>query len=201
MTRNKATSNLLGQYHLLLVVFKLIWPQATYCECIASIANKSNDARVFLEKDVSKALRKLGYTTKVTSTIAYPAFTECNLNCCHLYWTQPWPVGIHRMPRRLLIDLDESRLHVSSVNRKYGSSLRGLKIHKPGYYDRGAFKLTIIFSMETGVLAILAGVIGSVSNPHVWARVTIEHGTSTMAYCAFVEHVLNIYNAIANLAL
>ncbi len=50
-------------------------------------------------------------------------------------------------------------------------------------------------------MAIPVGVIGSVSNPRVWARVTIEHGTSTMAYCVFVEHVLNIYNAIANLAL
>jgi hypothetical protein len=34
------------------------------------IANKSNNARVFLEKDVSKALIILGYTMKVTSTVA-----------------------------------------------------------------------------------------------------------------------------------
>jgi hypothetical protein len=45
--------------------------QATYIDCITFIANKANNARVFLEKDVSKALRKLGYTMKVTSTIAY----------------------------------------------------------------------------------------------------------------------------------
>jgi hypothetical protein len=37
-------SALTGQYLLLLVVFKLIWPQATYIECIAFIANKSIDA-------------------------------------------------------------------------------------------------------------------------------------------------------------
>ena len=55
--------------------------------------------------------------------------------------------------------------------------------------------------METGDLAIPAGVIGSVSNPRVWARVTTEPGTSAMAYCAFVEHVLNTYDAIANPAL
>jgi hypothetical protein len=82
----------------LLVVFKLVWPQATYIKGITFIANKSNDARVFLEKDVSKALRKLGYTTKVTSTFAYQAFTERNLNSHCLYWTWPWPLGIHGTP-------------------------------------------------------------------------------------------------------
>ena len=54
ITGHKPISALTGQYLLLLVVFKLIWPQATYIKCIAFIANKSNDARVFLEKDVSK---------------------------------------------------------------------------------------------------------------------------------------------------
>ena len=73
-----------------------------------------------------------------------------------------------------------------------------MKIRKPGNYDRGTFKLTIILAVETGDPAIPAGVIGSVSNPRVWARVTTEPGTSAMAYCAFVEHVLNTYDAIAN---
>ncbi len=101
----------------------------------------------------------------------------------------------------LLIDADEFRLHLNSANRKYGSSPHGLKIRKPGNYDRGTFKLTIILAMETGDPAIPAGVIGLVSNPRVWARVTTEPGTSVMAYCAFVEHVLNTYDAIANPAL
>jgi hypothetical protein len=82
MTGNKAMSGFSGQYLLLLVMFKLIWPQSTYCECIlAFIANESDDARIFSEKDVSLALRKLGYTQKVImSTVAYQAFTERNLN-------------------------------------------------------------------------------------------------------------------------
>jgi hypothetical protein len=85
MTGNKAVSGLSGQYLLLLVMFKLIWPQSTYCKCIAFIANESGDARIFSEKDVSLALRKLGYTMKVTSTVAYQAFTECNTNRRRLY--------------------------------------------------------------------------------------------------------------------
>jgi hypothetical protein len=61
MTGHKPISAPTRQYLLLLVVFKLILPQATYIKCIAFIANKTNhDAKVFLEKDVSKALRITG---------------------------------------------------------------------------------------------------------------------------------------------
>jgi hypothetical protein len=94
-----------------------------HIECIAFIANKSNNARVFLAKDVSKALKKLGYTMKVTCTVAYQAFTERNLNCCHLYWTWPWLLGIHGTPRRLLIVGDKFGLHLNSANNQSG--LRG----------------------------------------------------------------------------
>jgi hypothetical protein len=47
MMGNKPSSALPGQYLLLLVMFKLIWPQASYFNCIAFIANESDDARLF----------------------------------------------------------------------------------------------------------------------------------------------------------
>lgn len=75
MTGNKPVSALSGQYLLLLVLIKLIWPQANYFECIAFIANQSDDAKVFSEGDVSLALRKLGYTMKVTSL---PRSSHCD---------------------------------------------------------------------------------------------------------------------------
>jgi hypothetical protein len=55
--------------------------------------------------------------------------------------------------------------------------------------------------VETGDPDIANGDIGLVSNPCVWAHVTTEPGTSAMAYCAFVEHVLNTYTSIENPAL
>ncbi len=78
MTGNKASSELLGQYLLLLVMFKLIWPQSNYFECIAFIANETADAKIFSKEEKGRAFQKLGYTTKVTSTVAYQAFTEHN---------------------------------------------------------------------------------------------------------------------------
>ncbi len=56
-------------------------------------------------------------------------------------------------------------------------------------------------AVETGDQDIRNGDIGSVSNPRVWARVTTKPGTSAEAYCVFVEHVLNTYDAIENPAL
>jgi hypothetical protein len=100
-----------------------------------------------------------------------------------------------------LIDADEFGLHLNSANRKYGSSPWGMRIRKPGNYDRGTFKLTIILAVETGDSAIPAGQIRSLTRPRVWVQVTTEPGTTAMAYCAFIEHVLDTYNAVANPAL
>ncbi len=78
-------------------------------------------------------------------------------------------------------------------------------VRLPGGYTSASlgtcFKLTIILAVETGDPAIPNGDIGSVSNPRVWARVTMEPGTSAVAYRKFVEHVLNTYDAVANPAL
>ena len=98
MMGNKPISEISGEYLLLLVLFKLIWPQANYFDCIAFIANQTNDAKIFMEGDIGKALRRLEYTMKVTSTVAYQAFTERNLTRRRLYWTMPWPIGIHGIP-------------------------------------------------------------------------------------------------------
>ena len=81
MTGNKPSSGLLGKYLCLLVIFKFIWLQSNYFKCIMFIANESNTARIFLEFEVGMALRKLGYTQKVTSTVAYQACTQVNLDC------------------------------------------------------------------------------------------------------------------------
>ena len=70
-TGNKGCYNLSGEDLLLLVLYKLIWPHAINVECIAFIANNSTEGKIYSEKDVSKALVDLGYSRKVTSTVAY----------------------------------------------------------------------------------------------------------------------------------
>jgi hypothetical protein len=135
---------------------------------------------------------------KITSTVAYQAFSTRNLIRRQQFWNEPWPVGIHGTPRQWVIDVDEFGLHLNAANKKFGSALRGLEIRKLGNYDRGNFKLTILLAVETGDPAILGGGIESVANPRVWGRVNAVAGTSAEAYPTFIEHVLNTYDAIGD---
>ncbi len=108
------------------------------------------------------------------------------------------------MPRRSLIDIDEFGLHLNAA----GSSLRGLKICKPGNYDRGMFKLTIILAVEAGDPAVANGLVGSLTMPRVWARISDEAGMTTeekrwsevsdlQTMRAVIEHIID--NDISNM--
>ena len=119
-TGNKSRSKLSGNYLFLLVLFTMIWPHSSYYECIAFIANETNDAKIFNKMAISRALRKLGYTTKITSTVAYQAFTMRNLIRQQQFWNKPWPVGIHGTPWQKVIDADEFGLHLNTANKKMG---------------------------------------------------------------------------------
>ena len=70
---------------------------------------------------------------------------------------------------------------MNALNKKYRSLPRGLEIRKPGNYDRGDFKLTILLAVETRDPMIPDGYIRSVSNPRVWGRVNAVAGTSAKA--------------------
>ncbi len=131
MTRNKPSMGLTGKYLLLLVLFKLVWPHSTYYECIVCIANKANVVKIFNKMNISCALCGLGYTSKVTSTVAYQAFMQWNLLCRQLFWNEPWLIGIHGTPRRRLININVFGLYLNAANKKYGSSPCGLRIRKP----------------------------------------------------------------------
>ena len=69
-THRLPQSNLSGEHLLLLVYYKMIWPKGSYFECFAFIANELIDSRIFSKMSISRALCSLGYTRKVTSTVA-----------------------------------------------------------------------------------------------------------------------------------
>lgn len=199
MTGNKSTYNLSDEHLLLLVVYKTVWPHSYYLECSVFIANNSSDSRIFTDKEISRALLDLGYTRKVTSTVAYQAFTPRNMLRRELFWTESYPVGIHGTPCHLLIDIDEFGVHKKSANRKYGSSMKGFYIRKPGNYDRGEFKLTVILAVEPGNPALNGQnppALGSTERPRIWAEISEEPGTSAEAYRAFlVQKPLATYDS------
>lgn len=117
-----------------------------------------------------------------------------------MFWTQPFPVGVHGTPRHTLIDVDEFGVHKNAANRKRESSLKGFYIRKPGHYDRGDFKLAIILLAVKPGNPALDGqnppAIGSTENPHIWAEVSEEAGTTAEAYTSFLmQKPLASYNA------
>ena len=64
-----------------------------------------------------------------------------------------------------MIDTKKVGVHLNSTNKKYASSPKGLKICKPGNYNRGTFKLTIILAVEPGDAAVPNGQIGLLTLP------------------------------------
>jgi hypothetical protein len=113
ITKHKPISSLTEQYLLLLVVFKLIWPQATYIECIAFIANKPNNAKLFLEKDESIALRKLGYTMLSGTCRVQFEFLSSLLDLALAAWDS-------QDTKESLNDGDEFGLHLNSTINQSG---------------------------------------------------------------------------------
>ena len=198
MTGNKPGFSLVGEYLMLLIICKLIWPQATYIECSAFVCNEASTAHIFPEWAVGNALRGLGYTMKVSSTVAHQAFLPRNVIRRNRFWSQPYPVGVRGLRRCRLIDIDEFGLHLNNANKKYGSSPKVLRIRKPGNCDRGTFKLTIILAIEAGDPAIADGLLGSVTKSRVWALIRNIAGTSAVAYTSFVERVLGAYTPVGN---
>ncbi len=95
-------------------------------------------------------------------TSGYIAFTTRNLARRQMFWTEPWPFGIHGVPRCTMVDIDEFGLHLNAANKKYGSSPRGLEIRKPGnetkaesyiassfqYFSSYNFQLVVAFSAK-----------------------------------------------------
>ena len=107
------------------------------------------EGTIFAEQSVSKTLVALGFVQKGTSILAYKVFTSTKLTRRHLFFTQPYPVGIHGTPWHSLISVDESSIHKKSANRS-GPFLKGFHMQKPGHFDRGDFKLMCILAIEAG---------------------------------------------------
>ena len=198
MMEKKANRGISGKYLLWLVIFKFVWSHSTIYEYIAFIAKQSTNARIFNVQAMSKALCRLGYTTKVTSTVAYQAFTDRKLLRWHIFWSRSWPLRVHGTPQRRLLDIYEFRIHLNNANGKYGASRKGLMIWKPGNYDQGTFKLTVIMVIERGDPSIPVGQIGSTARPRNWLQIMEEPGTTVVADTTFVGHVLDTYPAQNN---
>ena len=165
MTGNKGAGRLSDEHLLLLVLFKLAHPESLLGQCVVFIAMHSEDAVVFQEGDIARALKMLGYTRKVGSTVAKQAFTQVNLEKFHMFWNYPYPAGVVGIQRRFLIDVDECCFVLEGSNQHYEHAVKGLRVQKPGNYGQGLIQITIILAIEPGDPNLLDHVEGSVARP------------------------------------
>ncbi len=58
--------------------------------------------------------------------------------------------------------------------------------------------MTIILAVKAGDHAVANGLVGSLTMPRVWTRISDEAGTTTEAYVNFICHVMDTYDAVAD---
>ena len=67
------------------------------------------------------------------------------------------------------MNADEFGVLLNAANRKYGYSPKGPKIRKPGNYNPGYFKFTVLLAIKCGNAGVPSGQTGSVDNPIMWS--------------------------------
>ena len=148
-TGNKENETIVGLDLYLMCMFLIAYPEATADEITVFIANNSPGGIIYTRSQIYKRLADLKISRKVGSTEANQAFTPMNMFKREIFWNQPQPWGIHGVPRRLLIDIDECGIELKRANRKYGYGVNEMRVVIPGLYSQDT-KVTIILAIEAG---------------------------------------------------
>jgi hypothetical protein len=168
---NKAREQVMGVDLINLVTFLKAWPKAHLDEMAIFIYNKGG--ALYPITIVSKCLDKLKITKKRASTEAYQAQREDVQFCVWSFWNCPSPLGIYGVLWHKLIDVDEFRILLEKCNHTGGWALRVFRVRKDGHYHHGA-KITVLFAIKLGDLALPLHIRGSVQHPWVGYSVSIE---------------------------
>ena len=70
-----------------------------------------------------KAEQHLGLSHKRSSTTANQAFMPINVIHRWVFWNLPYPHGIADISHDDMIDIDEAKIILEMVNRKYGKAV------------------------------------------------------------------------------
>jgi hypothetical protein len=122
MTGNKAHRKIAGDNQFLLIMYRLIYPEASLDEVRRFIYENSSNPIIFSRSDISLHETFLDVTTKVASTTAMQALLPHNVRRRNRFWNLPPPHGIRGVPRNDLIDIDECAIFLTRVNRGSSSS-------------------------------------------------------------------------------
>jgi transposase len=179
MTGNKRTKKLSGYYLLLLVIYRMAYPKCDSDQMrnflLVEGANHYGTAILFSRQDISKAEILLGYTRKRGSTTALQALLPQNVARRNWFWTQPLPLGISGIPRRQLIDFDESGFYLQKANRSSGKAYKGVRVREEGPYGHD----------EKWTLLLAVSPLG-----FRYSRFAPDQGTSKLVFRNFMRALL-----------
>ena len=105
------------------------------------------------------------------------------------FWNCPPPLGMFQVPRRRLIDVDKFGVTLEKkCNRTGGWAATVHRVRKDVHYQHG-IKMTVIFAIKPGDLALPAHVRGSVERPRRWIRCLRAVGTTNNMFRDFCDYV------------
>jgi len=148
----------------------------TQAELMAFIFTNSSNPRVYSSSQISETEADLGLTRKRGSTEARQASLPINILKRDLFWNNPYPLGIHGVARRQLIDIDECGIYVESAKRTNGKSYFNIRVRDEGVYGH-SIKYTLI-----------AAVAASGWRYFTFRRVP---GTNALDFCEFLAEVID----------
>ena len=177
---------IIGTELLNLVTFITAWPDATLDEMAAFIFIEGGG--LYSRQAISQRLAELDITKKVASTEGYQTQHPDVQFRVWGFWNCPPHLGVFQVPRQRLIDVDEFGLTFEKCNRTSGWAVTVHPVRKDGHYQHG-MKMTVIFAIEPGDLALPAHVRGSVERPRCWIGCLRAVGTTTNIFRDFCDYV------------
>ena len=111
-----------------------------------TVRNSRLDNELNNNSQVHRAEILLGLTRKAASTTADQAYNPANLLKREVDWSQPPPLGVHRVPAWDMIDVDEARFKLEHQNRKFGKIVPRLRCDQAGVYGIGS-KMNLLLAI------------------------------------------------------
>ena len=120
-----------------LALYRKYNPKAYIDEVRAYVHNRNPANKPYSKSQIHRAETRLGLTRKTGSTTSTKAYLAINLQKRRQYWNEPYPLGIRGVCTNDVIDLDEARFTLVSMNRKRGKTVTFHRCDSQGMYRKG----------------------------------------------------------------
>jgi len=135
----------------------------------------ANGGDVYSRAQISDRCLELRITRKRCSKEAYEAFSSRNLQKLRWFKTRPPPLGVHALPLRILIDIDETGFYLKDLGLNYGRGTIYHRVRIPRHYTRKELKVNVTLAIEAGDPRLAPNLDGSVQDPRRWLKLTMEN--------------------------